>query len=526
MSKTILFNEEARIKLKSGADAVANAVKVSLGCSGKTVIISHYYRDTPTVTKDGYTIAKDINLTDEIENIGAEMMKGVSAKTVEDAGDGTTTATVLAQSILNEGLKMVAAGANSMDLKRGIDKAVSKVVDNIQSMAISVNNDINSIKNVAIVSANNDTEIGGLIAEAFEKAGNELLISIEESQTAETSINVVSGIQIERGYINQHFITNHEKGEAVLENPYIIVTDAEISYAKEIIPILEEVINTQRPVLIICGDIQNEALSFITLNKVKGGLKIAATKPSSAYRNETLDDIAVVTGATVISEITGCKLENATLDMLGTAEKVILTQGTTTIIGGYGSRKAIDTKKAEIKALLAEEKIYFNTERLKKRVAKLSGGVAIMYVGAMTEVELKEKKDRVDDAVKATKAAVEEGIVPGGGVALIKSISCLIDLKGDNEDENIGINIIKKALEAPLKQILENCGIKDSFIINKIKSGEEVGYNARSGKFESLIDSGIIDPAKVVRCALQNAASVASMIMTSECLIGEVQVKK
>lgn len=525
MSKQILFNEEARTKLKAGADAVANAVKVSLGCSGKTVIISHFYGNVPIVTKDGYTIAKDINVIDEIENIGAMMMKGVSAKTVEDCGDGTSTATVLAQVILTEGLKMVTAGANPMDLKRGMDRAVAAVVKEIANKAVKVNGDIDKIRNVATVSANNDAEIGGLIAEAFEKAGDELLINIEESFTAETSIKVVGGLQIERGYINGHFITNPEKAEAVLDNPLILVTDIDISLAKDIIPIIEGMVKQNKPILIVCGDINNEALAFITLNKVKGGLKIAAMKPPSAYRNETLEDIAVMTGATVISDSTGYSLENATMEMIGSAEKVILTQATTTIINGHGFQPNIDKRKAEIKSLLADATNPFDIHRLKKRVAKIAGGIAIMSVGARTEVEMKEKKDRVDDAVKATKAAIEEGIVSGGGVCLINCISVLDAIEVKNEDEKHGINIIRKALEAPLKQILENCGIKDSFVINEIKSGKQVGYNARTEKFEDLILSGVIDPAKVVRCALENACSVAGMIITSECLLAGVSKK-
>jgi len=451
------------------------------------------------------------------------MMKSVSAKTVEEAGDGTTTATVLAQAILSEGLKMVAAGSNSMDIKRGMDKAVSAVVSKIKELSIKIDGNNDLIKDVATVSANNDAEMGALIADAFDKAGDELLINIEESQTIDTTIDVVAGLQIERGYVNQHFITDANKAEAVLENPLILVTDTDITLAKQVMPILEQVLKTQRPVVIVCGNIENEALSFVVLNKIKGGLKIAAVKPANNYMSESLADIAVVTGATVVSDITGCKLENAKIEMLGSADKVILT---TTFIGGHGDKDKIESKKQEIKSLLADEKHPFNIDRLKKRIAKLSGGIAVMKVGAKTEVEMKEKIDRADDAVKATKAAIEEGIVSGGGVTLILASAVLNDLKGANEDETIGINVIRKSLDAPLKQILENCGIKDSLVINKIKSGEEEGYNARTGKFENLVNAGIIDPAKVVRCALQNASSVAGMIISSECLMAEVPVKK
>lgn len=521
--KQILFTEDARTKLKSGADVVANAVKVSLGCSGKTVVISNYYGDTPVVTKDGYTIAKNVSVLDEIENVGAEMMKGVSAKTVSDAGDGTTTATVLAQAIITEGLKMVAAGSNSMSLKKGMDKAVAAVVDEISSRSEKINGDVEKIRNVATVSANNDSEIGGLITKAFEKAGDELLINIEESNTAQTTIKVVGGMQIDRGYINQYFVTNPDKAEAVLDNPMIIVTDADINLSKELVPVMEIIIQQQRPILLICGGIEGEALSFITINKVKGGLKIAAMQPPSAYRLEVLEDIAILTGATVISELAGYKLENATKEMLGSAEKVVLTAGATTIINGHGFAPKIEDRKAQLKALLAEETHPFEIDRLKKRIAKISGGVAIMSVGARTEVEMKEKKDRVDDAVKATKAAIEEGIVPGGGVCLINCSKVLDTLVVTNEDEKHGVNVIRKALEIPLKQILENCGITDSFVINKIKSGEEIGYNARTAVFEDLVKAGIIDPAKVVRCALENACSVAGMIITSECLMAAVK---
>jgi chaperonin GroEL len=521
MAKTILFNEDARKKLKQGAEAVAKAVKVTLGPAGRNVIISDYTGSDPRVTKDGVSIARSITLKDEIENVGAEMIKRVATKTVNDAGDGTTTATVLAEFILSEGLKNVVAGTNPVEIKKGMDFAVQKVVEKIKEISQKVEGDIDKIRNIATISANNDSEIGGLIAEAFSKIGENGVISIEDSHTGETTVKVVNGMMVEKGFLNQHFVTNRDKMEAVLENPYILITDFEINSVRELTPILDQVVPDGRSILIICADIKNEAQAFITVNTVKGNLKSAIMTAPSAYRSDILRDIAILTGGTFITDSDGYKLETMKLEHLGQADKAVLTGSTTTIIGGKGQSSKIEERKIELKSQLTEAKHPVEIDVLTKRLAKLSGGIAIMYVGGASEVAIGEKKDRVDDAVRATKAAIEEGIVTGGGTTFIKCIPALNDIESKSEGFIVGVKIIAKALEEPLKQILSNAGITDNQIISKIKDGSELGYNAKTERFEDLLVTGVIDPAKVVRCTLENASSIAGMIITSECLVVE-----
>jgi chaperonin GroEL len=525
--KRIIFGKEAREKLKAGSDAVANAVKVTLGPLGRNVIISEYHGAEPSATKDGVSVARSIQLEDPIENVGAQIIKGVARKTVDDAGDGTTTATVLAQSMINEGLVAISGTANPMDVKRGMDKSVAIVVNHIKSISKKIDGDVEKIKNVATISANNDSEIGDLIASAFAKIGETGVIDIEDSSTAETTIRVVDGMQIDKGYISKYFVTNPEKMEVVMEDALVIVTDHDITLSKEIIPILEKAIPTGKPIFIVCSDLTQEGLSFITMNKLQGGLKISAIKPSSAYRAEALSDIATLTGATVISESIGIKLENASLSHLGSCGKIVSTELTTSFIDGKGSAEAIKVRQDEVTALLANAKLDFDIDRLKRRLARLSGGVAIMSVGASTDIEMNEKKDRVDDAVRATRSAIEEGIVAGGASCLLSCMNVLEATEFLNEDEMLGRGVILKAMEAPLRQILSNCGIdsKADSIVEEIKSGRSIGYNAKTMNHEDLFASGVIDPAKVVRVALENACSIAGVIITCECLDAEIHRK-
>lgn len=523
--KKIVFNEKARVYLKEGIDTVANAVKVTLGPSGRNVAISEWHGGDPSVTKDGVSVADSIVIEDPFVNVGVEMIKKVARKTVEDAGDGTTTATVLAQSMINQGLEKVDNGSNPMDIKRGMDKAVAEVVKNIKLISKKIDGDTEKIRNVATISANNDSEIGDLIASAFDKIGESGVIDIEDSVTAETTIRVVDGTQIDKGYLSKFFVTNTEKMEAVLEDAFVIVTDHDITLSKEIIPILEKIIPSGKPIFLVCGDLTQEALAFITMNKMQGGLKICAIKPPSAYRSEVLADIATLTGAIVISESMGIKLENADMKHLGRCGKIVSTETTTTFIDGKGTQSSIDIRKTEVRALITNAKLPFDTERLKKRLARLSGGVAIMSVGASTDVEMNEKKDRVDDAVRATRSAIEEGIVAGGGSCLLSCQKSIVKGAYSNDDELHGANIIYNAIEVPLSQILNNCGVKNSTIVDDIKNGKFVGYNAKSMAYEDLFETGVIDPAKVVRVALENACSVAGMVITSECLIAEVHKK-
>lgn len=523
--KKQLFGEDARKHLKTGVDIVADSVKVTLGPSGRNVIISEAHGGSPSVTKDGVSVADSIVVEDPFDNVGVELIKKVAVKTVMDAGDGTTTATVLAQAIVSGGLKMVAAGSKPMDLKRGMDKAVCVVVNKIKSISQKINGDSEKIRNVATISANNDSEIGDLIASAFEKIGDSGVIDVEDSATAETTIRVVEGMQIDKGYLSKYFVTDSSKMEVVQEDVLVIVTDYDITLAKEITPLLEKLIPMGKPILIVCSDLSQEALSFITMNKLKGGLRISAIKPSSAYRAEALSDIAVLTGATVISDSLGIKLDKADALMVGRCGKVVSTEHTTNFIDGKGSSEKIEMRQSEVKALLGNAKLPFDVERLKKRLARLSGGVAIMSVGASTDVEMNEKKDRVDDAIRATRSAIEEGIVAGGGSCLLSCMNEIDTIDFTNEDEKIGGTIIRDAMRAPLRQILSNCGISDDTILNRIQSGESIGYNAKTMKHENLFASGVIDPAKVVRVALENACSIAGMIITSECLNAEVHKK-
>lgn len=524
--KKLLFAEDARSKLKAGVDAVAKAVSVTLGPSGRNVIISDFHGDpNPSVTKDGVSVARSIQLDDPEMNVGVEMIKNVAKKTVDDAGDGTTTATVLAHFMVGEGLKQVSAGSNSMDIKRGMDKAVAKVVEKIKEISVKVNGDVAMMRNVATISANNDAELGEQIADAFGKIGEHGVIDVEDSMTAETTIRVVEGMQIDKGYMSKYFVTDPGEMKVVLEDVMVMVTDADITLQKEIGPLLEKMVPSGKPILIVCSDLAQEALTFVTINKVKGGLKISAIKPASAYRAESLADIATITGATVISDSLGTKLENASLAYIGKCDKVVSTEFTTTFIGGAGKKENIDIRKEEISALISNAKHPFDIERLKKRLARISEGVAVMSVGASTDVEMNEKMDRVDDAIRATRSAIEEGIVPGGGVCLLNCIDAVGKADYKNEGEKVGGQVILKALEAPLKQILINCGVADSAIIERIKSGESKGYNAKTMNDEDLMLSGVIDPAKVVRVALENACSVAGMIITSECLDVEIHRK-
>jgi len=523
MAKQVKYNVEAREALKKGVDTLANAVKVTLGPKGRNVIIEKKF-GSPVITKDGVTVAKEIELKDALENMGAQMVKEVASKTADQAGGGTTTATVLAQAIVAPGIKSVAAGANPMDLKRGIDKAVAAVVANLKSQSQTVGQDNNKIKQVASISANNDEVIGALIAQAMEKVGNDGVITVEEAKGTETEVKTVEGMQFDRGYLSPYFVTNSDKMEAELENPYILIYDKKISNMKELLPILEKQVQTGKPLIIIAEDLDGEALATLVVNKIRGSLKVAAVKaPGFGDRRKAmLEDIAILTGGTVISEERGFKLENAELSYLGQAEKVVVDKDNTTIINGAGNAEDIKSRVAQIRSQIETTTSDYDREKLQERLAKLSGGVAVLYVGATTEVEMKEKKDRVDDALHATRAAVEEGIVAGGGVAFIRATDALKGLKGANEDETIGIEIIRRAIEEPLRQICFNAGIEGAVIVQKVKEGTgDFGYNARTDVFENLIGAGVIDPTKVSRVALENAASIASMLLTTECVLAD-----
>ena len=526
MAKEIKYNVEARDLLKEGVDALANAVKVTLGPKGRNVIIDKKF-GAPQITKDGVTVAKEIELEDSFANMGAQMVKEVASKTNDDAGDGTTTATVLAQALIGVGLKNVTAGANPMDLKRGMDKAVGIVIEELRKLSQEVGNDISKIEQVATISANNDNAIGKLIAEAMAKVNNEGVITVEEAKGTETHVDVVEGMQFDRGYISAYFITNTEKMQTELEKPYILVTDKKISTMKEIMSVLEPVAQSGRALLIIAEDVDGEALSALVVNKLRGTLKIAACKAPGFgdRRKDMLEDIAILTGGTVISADKGMKLEDATVELLGSAEKVTMNKETTTIVDGFGEKEAIAARIAQIRASLENAKSDYDREKLQERLAKLSGGVAVLFVGAATEVEMKEKKDRVDDALAATRAAVEEGIVPGGGVAYIRAVAALEGLKGENEDQTTGIQIVKRAIEEPLRQIVANAGGEGSVVVNKVKESEgNMGYNARDDRYEDMLAAGIIDPTKVSRVALENAASIASMFLTTECVLTDKKV--
>ncbi len=521
MAKEIKFDVEARELLKKGVDELANAVKVTLGPKGRNVIIDKKF-GAPAITKDGVSVAKEIELSDPFANMGAQMVKEVASKTGDDAGDGTTTATVLAQSIISVGLKNVTAGANPMDLKRGIDKAVAAVVKNIASQSKAIGNHSEQIQQVASISANNDNEIGKLIAEAMEKVGKEGVITVEEAKGIETSVEVVEGMQFDRGYISPYFVTNTEKMETELENPYILIYDKKISTMKDLLPVLEATAQTGRPLLIIAEDVDGEALATLVVNRLRGSLKIAAVKAPGFgdRRKEILQDLAVLTNGTVVSEETGLKLESATLEMLGEAEKVTIDKENTTIVNGGGSKDSIEVRTNQIKAQINNTTSDYDKEKLQERLARLAGGVAVLYIGAASEMEMKEKKDRVDDALSATRAAVEEGIVSGGGVAYIRAISSLSKIKAETEDEATGIEIVKRAIEEPLRQIVFNAGKEGPVIVQKIAEGKgDFGYNARTDKYENLFASGVIDPAKVTRIALENAASIAGMFLTTECVL-------
>ena len=523
MAKEIKYNVEARELLKEGVDALCNAVKVTLGPKGRNVIIDKKF-GAPHVTKDGVTVAKEVELEDTFANMGAQMVREVASKTNDDAGDGTTTATVLAQSLISVGIKNVTAGANPMDLKRGIDAAVAKVVESLKAQSQVVGSDIDKIEQVATISANNDSKIGKLIAEAMAKVNNEGVITVEEAKGTETHVDVVEGMQFDRGYISAYFITDTEKMESQLDKPFILITDKKISTMKEIMGILEPVAQSGRSLLIIAEDVDGEALSELVVNKLRGTLKIAACKAPGFgdRRKEMLEDIATLTGATVISTDKGMKMEDAGIDALGTAEKVPLNKENTTSVDGAGSKLAIAARVQQIRASIENASSDYDREKLQERLAKLAGGVAVLYVGAATEVEMKEKKDRVDDALAATRAAVEEGIVPGGGVAYIRAVESLEGLKGENDDQTTGIQIVKRAIEEPLRQIVANAGGEGSVVVNKVKEGSgSFGYNARDDRYEDMLAAGIIDPTKVARVALENAASIASMFLTTECVLAE-----
>ena len=518
MAKKIKFDVDARDQLKKGVDELANAVKVTLGPKGRNVIISKKF-GAPHITKDGVTVAKEIELENEFENMGAQMVKEVASKTGDKAGDGTTTATVLAQAIISVGLKNVAAGANPMDLKRGIDKAVAQVVENIKGQAQEVGDDNHKIEQVATISANNDKEIGKLIADAMAKVKKEGVITVEEAKGTDTTVDVVEGMQFDRGYLSPYFVTDTEKMEAVLEKPYVLIHDKKISSLKDILPLLESIVQGSRPLLIIAED-----LTALVVNRLRANLRVCAVKAPGFgdRRKEMLQDIAILTGGTVISEEQGLKLENATLDMLGSAETITVNKDNTTIVKGAGDKEAIANRVHQIKSQIEKTTSQYDKEKLQERLAKLAGGVAVLYIGAPSEVEMKEKKDRVDDALSATRAAVEEGIVPGGGVAYIRAISALEGLKGDNEDETTGIEIIKRAIEEPMRQIVANAGKEGAVIVQKAREGKgDFGYNARTDTFENLFETGVIDPAKVTRVALENAASIAGMMLTTECVIAD-----
>jgi chaperonin GroEL len=523
MAKELKFNIDARNQLKKGVDTLAEAVKVTLGPKGRNVILDKKF-GAPQITKDGVTVAKEIELSDAFQNMGAQMVKEVASKTADDAGDGTTTATVLAQSIINVGLKNVTAGANPMDLKRGIDLAVAKVVKDLHAQTRTIGDDNEKIEQVARISANNDTAIGKLIAEAMEKVSKEGVITVEEAKGTETTVEVVEGMQFDRGYISPYFITDPDKMEAVLENPYVLLHDKKISTMKDLLPILEATSQAGRPMLIIAEDVDGEALATLVVNKLRGSLKVAAVKAPGFgdRRKEMLEDIAILTGGTVISEEKGLKLEGATLDMLGQTEKVSIDKENTTIVNGAGDQASITARVNQIKKQIETTTSDYDKEKLQERLAKLAGGVAVLYIGAASEMEMKEKKDRVDDALSATRAAIEEGIIPGGGVAYLRAIKALDKLKGENADQNTGIQIVCRALEEPIRQIAENSGVEGSIVVQRVAEGKEAfGYNARIDKFEDLYKAGVIDPTKVVRIALENAASIAGMFLTTECVVAE-----
>jgi chaperonin GroEL len=523
MAKEIFFDVEAREKLKRGVDALANAVKVTLGPKGRNVVIGKKF-GAPHVTKDGVTVAKEIELKDPIENMGAQMVKEVASKTADIAGDGTTTATVLAQAIVTAGLKNVAAGANPMDLKRGIDKAVTEVVANLRKISKQVGNDNSKIEQIATISANNDETIGKLIAEAMKVVGNDGVITVEEAKGTETEVKTVEGMQFDRGYLSPYFVTNAEKMITEMENPLILISEKKISSMKELLPILEPVVQAGKSLLIIAEDVDGEALGTLVVNRLRGSLKVAAVKaPGFGDRRKAmLEDIAILTGGVVVSEDRGMTLDNVTMDMLGSAQKIEIDKDNTTIVNGKGSKEDIQARVGQIRAQIEQTTSDYDREKLQERLAKLAGGVAVLYVGAPTEVEMKEKKDRVDDALSATRAAVEEGIVPGGGVALIRSIETLDTLKGANEDEMTGIQIVKRAAEEPLRQIIANAGGEGAIVVQRVREGKgDFGYNARTDKFEELYASGVIDPTKVTRIAIENASSIAAMLLTTECVIAD-----
>lgn len=528
MAKEIKFNIEARDGLKKGVDALANAVKVTLGPKGRNVVIDKKF-GSPQVTKDGVSVAKEIELTDPIQNMGAQMLKEVASKTADIAGDGTTTATVLAQAIVTSGLKNVAAGANPIDLKRGIDKAVIATVNQLRKISKEIGDDNNKIEQVASISANNDPEIGQLIAQAMKKVGKDGVITVEEAKGTDTTVDIVEGMQFDRGYLSPYFVTNTDKMETEMDDAFILIYDKKISSMKDLLPVLEKVVQTGKPLLIISEEVEGEALATLVVNKIRGSLKIAAVKAPGFgdRRKEMLQDIAILTGGTVISEEQGRKLEDASMADLGRSEKISITKETTTLVNGAGNKEEIANRVNQIKAQIENTSSDYDREKLQERLAKLAGGVAVLYIGAASEVEMKEKKDRVDDALHATRAAVEEGIVPGGGTSFIRAIEALENLQGSNEDENTGIQIIKRALEEPLRQIVTNAGLESSIIVQKVKEGkDDFGYNARTEEYENLIKSGVIDPTKVSRVALENAASVASMILTTECALIEIKEDK
>jgi len=523
MAKDIIFDLEARDKLKKGVDTLTDAVKITLGPKGRNVIIQKSF-GAPQITKDGVTVAKEIDLEDNVENMGAQLVKEVASKTNDIAGDGTTTATILTQSIISTGLKNVTAGANPIELKKGIDKAVEAIVKNLKKQSKIVGDDNEIIEQVATISANGDKTIGKLIAEAMDKVGREGVITIEEAKGIKTKVNVVEGMQFDRGYISPYFVTDTEKMECVYENPYILIHDKKISVMKDLLPILEKIAQTGRPLLIIAEDVETEALATLVVNKLRGGLKVVAVKAPGFgdRRKEMLEDIAVLTGGTVISEEKGYKLEDTSIDNLGETEKITIDKDNTTIVSGKGKKEEIAGRVSQIKAQIETTTSDYDKEKLQERLAKLSGGVAVIYVGAASEVEMKEKKDRFDDALHATRAAVEEGIIPGGGVAFIRAISDLDSIEFENEDQKIGIAIIKRALEEPLRQIVENAGLEGSVVANKVKEGkDDFGFNARKEKYENLMETGVVDPTKVTRVALENAASIAGMLLTTECVLAE-----
>ena len=528
MAKEILFNIEARDQLKKGVDALANAVKVTLGPKGRNVIIEKKF-GAPHITKDGVTVAKEIELTDAYQNTGAQLVKEVASKTGDDAGDGTTTATVLAQSIISEGLKNVTAGASPMDIKRGIDKAVAKVVESIRNQSQKVGDNYDKIEQVATVSANNDPVIGKLIADAMRKVSKDGVITIEEAKGTDTTIGVVEGMQFDRGYLSAYFVTNTEKMECEMEKPYILIYDKKISNLKDFLPILEPAVQSGRPLLVIAEDVDSEALTTLVVNRLRSQLKICAVKAPGFgdRRKEMLEDIAILTGGLVISEEKGLSLEQATLEMLGTADKVTISKDNTTVVNGAGAKESIKERCEQIKAQIVATKSDYDREKLQERLAKLSGGVAVLYVGAASEVEMKEKKDRVDDALRATRAAIEEGIVAGGGVAYIRAIDALDNFKGENEDETTGAVIIRRAIEEPLRQIVANAGKEGAVVVQKVREGKaDFGYNARTDEYENMFAAGVVDPAKVARVALENAASIAGMFLTTECVIVEKKEDK